>query len=186
MLSYKMKTYGLLDARGRVTLKGSGFRSRGLEPFQRRMIDEIVGLLLDGRGPEVKAVVDRWCADFIAHRVPVRLFARTETLHDTLEIYAEKLRAGTRAPSAAYELAAASGTGWQPGDQISYYVTGRGAEVSVNDHARLAALWDVARPDENTDFYHAKAQEIWARFRDFAARDGLWPAEEDEPQLSLF
>jgi DNA polymerase elongation subunit (family B) len=186
MLSYKMKTYGLLDARGRVTLKGSGFRSRGLEPFQRRMIDEIVGLLLGGRGAEVKTVVDRWCADFVAHRVPVRLFARTETLHDTLEAYAEKLRAGSRAPSAAYELAAASGTGWQPGDQVSYYVTGRGAEVSVNTHARLAAEWDAARPDENTDFYHAKAQEIWARFKDFAGRDGLWPAEEDEPQLSLF
>ncbi len=186
MLSYKMKTYGLLDARGRVTLKGSGFRSRGLEPFQRQMIDEIVGLLLRGRGADVKAVVDRWCADFIAHRVPVRLFARTETLHDTLEVYAEKLRAGERAPSAAYELASASGTGWQPGDQISYYVIGRGADVSVNDHARLATLWDPRRPDENSDFYHAKAQEIWTRFKDFATRDGVWPAEEDEPQLRLF
>ena len=186
MLSYKMKTYGLLDARGRVTLKGSGFRSRGLEPFQRRMIDEIVGLLLRGRGADVKAVVGRWCADFIAHRVPVRLFARTETLHDTLEVYAEKVRAGERSPSAAYALASASGAGWQPGDQISYYVTGRGVDVSVNERARLATLWDPAHPDENTDFYHAKAQEIWARFKDFATRDGVWPAEEDEPQLRLF
>jgi DNA polymerase elongation subunit (family B) len=186
MLSYKMKTYGLLDARGRVTLKGSGFRSRGLEPFQRRMIDEIVGLLLRGRGADVKAVVERWCADFIAHRVPVRLFARTETLHDTLEVYAEKVRAGERAPSAAYELASTAGTGWQPGDQVSYYVIGRGADVSVNDHARLATLWDPRHPDENTDFYHAKAQEMWTRFRDFATRDGVWPAEEDEPQLRLF
>ena len=39
MFSYKMKTYALLDERGRVTLKGSAFRSRGLEPFQRRLID---------------------------------------------------------------------------------------------------------------------------------------------------
>src|SRR5205823_452481 len=37
MFSYKMKTYALLDERGRVTLKGSAFRSRGLEPFQRRL-----------------------------------------------------------------------------------------------------------------------------------------------------
>src|SRR5207245_1907839 len=49
MFSYKMKTYALLDDRGRVTLKGSAFRSRGLEPFQRRLIDELVGLLLRGR-----------------------------------------------------------------------------------------------------------------------------------------
>ena len=42
MLSYKMKTYALLDERGRVTLKGSGFRSRGLELFQRQLIEELV------------------------------------------------------------------------------------------------------------------------------------------------
>jgi DNA polymerase elongation subunit (family B) len=187
MLSYKMKTYGLLDSGGRVILKGSAFRSRGLEPFQRGMIQEIVRLLLEGRARDVKAVIERWSADFQAHRVPVRLFARTETLHETLEAYREKVREGARAPSAAYELALRSDTAWQPGDQLSYYVTGRSADVSVNDHARRAALWDPARPDENVEYYHAKAQEIWGRFKDFAERDGLWPAADGEgTQLSLY
>jgi DNA polymerase elongation subunit (family B) len=191
MLSYKAKTYALLDERGRVTLKGSGFRSRGLEPLQRQIIEDVVGLLLAGRGADVKAVIQRWLEELAGRRVAVRLLARTETLQETLETYRERLAAGARNPSAAYELALASGRVVQPGDQISYYVAGRGAHVTVNDHARLLSAWDPRRPDENIEYYQAKALEIWERFRPLAECEGLRPysGEPDsssDPQLSLF
>jgi DNA polymerase elongation subunit (family B) len=189
MFSYKMKTYALLDTRGRLTLKGSGFRSRGLEPFQRRVIEELVRLLVGGRRADAKTVVDRWLADFAAHRVDIRTFARTETLQEPLEVYRERVAAGVRAPSAAYELAAASGRPVQPGDQISYYVIGRTARVAVNEAAKLASSWDRERPDENVEFYQSKVLEIWQRFRRFTEIDGLVPYVEDEAdsaQLSLF
>ena len=189
MLSYKMKTYALLDGEGRVTLRGSAFRSRGIEPFQRRLIQEIVSLLLAGRGADVKAVIDRWLGDFAGHRVPVRDFARTETLHENLEVYRDRVSAGQRPVSAPYELAATAGRPWQPGDQISYYVTGRGAHVPVSERTKLAAAWDAAHPDENLEYYQAKVQEIWDRFRPFVDHDGLWPCidePEPSPQLSLF
>ncbi|MBI4245602.1 MAG: DNA polymerase II, partial [Candidatus Rokubacteria bacterium] len=155
MLSYKLKTYALLDERGRVSLKGSGFRSRGLEPFQRQLIEEIVRLLLAGRAADVKAVVERWLADFAARRVLPRVFARTETLSETLAVYRQRVEARARNASAAYEQATAAGREWQPGDQISYYVTGRGANVAVNEQAKLLAAWDPARPDENVEYYQA-------------------------------
>jgi DNA polymerase elongation subunit (family B) len=189
MFSYKMKTYALLDSRGRLNLKGSAFRSRGLEPFQRRVIEELVGLLLAGNRADAKGVIDRWLADFAAHRVDIRTFARTETLQEPLEVYRERVATGVRAPSAAYELAAASGRPVQPGDQISYYVTGRTARVPVNEAAKLASLWERERPDENVDFYQSKVLEIWQRFRRFTEIDGLIPYVEDEAesaQLSLF
>ena len=189
MFSYKMKTYALLDGRGRVTLKGSAFRSRGLEPFQRRLIDELVRLLLAGRRTDAKAVVDRWLADFAAHTVDVRIFARSETLQESLEVYRERVAAGLRPLSAAYELAASSGRPVQPGDQISYYVAGRTARVAVSDVAKLASLWDPARPDENTEYYQSKVLETWERFRRFTEQDGLVPYADEHPdsaQLSLF
>jgi DNA polymerase, archaea type len=189
MFSYKMKTYALLDERGRVTLKGSAFRSRGLEPFQRRLIDELVRLLLLGRRADAKAVVDRWLADFAAHRVDVRVFSRSETLQESLEVYRERVAAGLRPASAAYELAAASARPVQPGDQISYYVAGRSARVVISDVARLASLWDPARPDENVEYYQSKVLETWERFRRFTEQDGLVPYVDDtpeSPQLSLF
>jgi DNA polymerase I len=191
MFSYKAKTYALLDERNRLTLKGSGFRSRGLEPFQRQVIQDVVGLLVAGRGADVKAAIQRWREDLATRRVPVKLLARTETLQDTLEAYREKLAAGARNPSAAYELALASDRVLQPGDQISYYVAGRGAYVTVNAHAKLLSAWDATRPDENVEYYQAKVLEIWERFRPFTEWEGLRPfTGEPEPtpdgQLSLF
>jgi DNA polymerase elongation subunit (family B) len=190
MLSYKMKTYALLDERGRVQLKGSGFRSRGLEPFQRRVIEEVVRLLLEGKRGQVRAVIDRWLSAFASHQVPVRQFARTETLQETVDVYRQRVEAGLRPPSAAYELMLASGRACQPGDQVSYYVAGRSRNVVVNEQARLAGDWDPARPDENVEHYQGKVLEIWDRFRRFTESEGLVPyrdeSTEDEAQLSLF
>lgn len=191
MLSYKAKNYALLDARGRVTLKGSGFRSRGLEPLQRKIIEEVVTLLLNGQGADVKATIHRWLDDLAGRRVPVKLLARTETLGETLVTYRERVAAGARNPAAVYELALASGSTPQPGDQLSYYVAGRGAHVAVNEHAKLLSAWDPERPDENVEYYQAKVLEIWERFRPFAESGALRPYTGDpdsaaDPQLTLF
>ncbi|HEX2438204.1 MAG TPA: DNA polymerase domain-containing protein [Methylomirabilota bacterium] len=190
MLSYKMKTYALLDERGRVQLKGSGFRSRGLEPFQRLVIEEIVRLLLEGRRKEVRAVVDRWLTAFATHQVPLRQFARTETLQEAVDVYRQRVAANERPVAAAYELMIAAERSYQPGDQVSYYVAGRSRNVVVSEHARLAAEFDPARPDENVEHYQGKVLEIWERFRRFTETEGLVPyrdeSAEDEAQLTLF
>ena len=191
MLSYKMKSYALLDERGRLVLKGSALRSRGLEPFVRLLIEELVRLLITGRSDEVKSVIDRWTHDFAAHRVPVRLFARTETLQDPLDVYQQRVRAGVRNISAAYEVALASGRDLLVGDQITYYVAGRGRHASVAELARSASLWDPAQPDEHVGYYQGKVLEIWTRFRPFTEFEGLRPyplasPSETAVQLDLF
>ena len=143
---------------------------------------------MTGRRDQARAVIDRWLEDFAFHRVAPRAFARTETLQESIDAYREKVRAGARATSAAYELADGSGRPVQPGDQVSYYVAGRGVNVAVNEYAKLASLWDPKRPDENVEYYQGKVREIWERFRAFAELDGLRPpmAEPESPQLSLF
>jgi DNA polymerase, archaea type len=193
MLSYKMKNYALLDERGTLTIRGSGLRSRGLELFQRKLIEEVFTLLLSGRREEIPDLVFRWKAAFAAHRVPVREFMKTETLHDALDLYRSERARGLRNPSAAYELALGAGRPYQPGDQVSYYLGGRGKNVAVSDAAKLAGSWDPAAPDENTEYYQAKVDELWTRFRPFVERDALRPFVEEseiEPeaprQLTLF
>src|SRR2546429_4916881 len=91
-------------------------------------------------------IINRRLDDFAAHRVDVRAFARTETLHESLDAYRQKITAGARPVSAAYELAAAPGRGLGPGDQISYYVTRPRARVPGNQRAKPARPWGPARP----------------------------------------
>jgi DNA polymerase elongation subunit (family B) len=138
-------------------------------------------LLLTGRRDEIAALVARWEEDFRAHRVPLRQFMKTETLQESLAAYRQKLAAGARNVGAAYELAQASPRSYQPGDQVSYYVTGDSRRIKVNEAAKLAAEWAEAAPDENTAYYVAKLQELYEKFRPLIERDGLAPVTEDEP-----
>jgi hypothetical protein len=54
--------------------------------------------------------------------------------------------------------------------------------VAVNECARLAQSWNPAAPDENTEYYQAKLQDLWNRFRPFVEREGLRPYV-DEPDV---
>jgi len=182
MFSYKMKNYVLLDPGGKLLVKGSGLRSRGIELFQRRWMEEMFRLLLTGRRAEIPALARRWEDDFAARRVPVRLFMKTETLQESPGAYRDKVASGRRNTGAAYELALQAERPYQAGDQVSYYVTGETARVSVAEAAKLAAAWDAAAPDENTAYYLAKLRELAEKFLPFVERAGLapMPVEEEE------
>jgi DNA polymerase elongation subunit (family B) len=184
MLSYKMKNYVLLDHRGKLLIKGSGLRSRGIELFQRLWLGEMFRLLLTGRREEIPALVKRWQEDFEAHRVPVKQFMKTETLQESPAGYQDKLRGGKRNVSAAYELTLRSERPYQAGDQVSYYVAGQGKRVKVNEAAKLAAEWDPAAPDENTAYYLAKLHDLYEKFRPLIEQDGLAPARDALPEGS--
>ena len=170
MFSYKMKNYVVLDERGKLLIKGSGLRSRGIELFQRLWMEEMFRLLLTGRRDEIPALARRWEEDFRAHRVPLKQFMKTETLQESLGVYRQKLQAGARNVGAAYELAQGSSRSYQPGDR-----------VKVNEAAKLAAEWSLTAPDENTAYYVAKLQELYEKFRPLIEQDGLSPVVEPEP-----
>ncbi|HXW84666.1 MAG TPA: DNA polymerase domain-containing protein, partial [Candidatus Binataceae bacterium] len=190
MLSYKMKNYVLLDETGEMTIRGSGLKSRGLERFQRRFMEEMFALLMADRGGEFAALYHRWLGKLERHEIGIDDLMKTETLQDSLESYRAKMSGNRRNVSAAYELALKSARRYQSGDQISYYVIGRSPRVRVAEAARLAADYDAKNPDENVAYYQSKLLELYEKFRIFADRPGLFPAialESAEQQTgSLF
>lgn len=167
MFSYKMKNYALLDYDGRLSIKGSGLRSRGLELFQREWMEEMFRLLLTGEPHKIPDLTRRYAEAFERHAFNVRTFMKTETLQDSLDTYRDKLRGSRRNPAAAYELALRAKRPYQPGDQISYYVTGTSKRVKVHEAARLASEWSPEAPDENVEYYKAKLVELAEKFRPF-------------------
>jgi len=167
MFSYKIKNYALLGHGGKLLIKGSGLRSRGLEKFQREFLKEMIALLLGEQKEKTPDLFHR-CLDRIAeHQWDVKMFMKTEMLQDSLETYREKIRNNARNRSAAYELALRSEKRYQPGDQISYYVTGDSEKVLAYENCKLAREWDPDRPDENVKYYQKKLRDLFKKFSVF-------------------
>ncbi len=181
MFSYKMKNYALLDEQGKLIIKGSGLRSRGLELFQRQWMEETMRLLLRGDRDKVQELTERYLKDFDAHRFAVQMFMKTETLQDSLDTYQQKVKGKKRNPAAHYELALKAARPYQPGDQISYYVSGQGLKVKVHESAKMASEWDPQRPDENVEYYKAKLLDLYEKFKPFIEQEGLVPLRNAGP-----
>jgi len=176
MFSYKMKNYVLMDDTGELTIRGSGLKSRGLERFQRRFMEEMFRLLLEDRRAEIAALLDTYKRRIAAHEMPIRELMKTDTLQDSLEVYRQKISGKRRNVAAAYELALRASRPYNSGDQISYYVTGKGLKVKVNAAARMVSEYDPAHPDENVEYYTAKLDELYAKFKPYIDRPGLFDA----------
>ncbi len=127
MFSYKMKNYVLQDDAGKMTIRGSGLRSRGLERFQRRFMEQMFRLLLEDRRDEIPKLHDEYRARLARHEIGIADLMKTETLQDSLDTYRSKIGDNSRNLAAAYELALKAARPYLAGDQISYYVTGRRA-----------------------------------------------------------
>ena len=180
MFSYKMKNYVLLDETGKMTIRGSGLRSRGLERFQRRFMEEMFRLLLEDRRGEIEKLHGDYRARIARHEIGIADLMKTETIQDSLDTYRKKIAESSRNLAAAYEMALKAERPYLAGDQISYYVTGRGARAAVNEFAKMAVEYDPDNPDENVEYYQAKLAELYAKFKPYAERRGLFSPDEVE------
>ncbi len=167
MFSYKMKNYILLTYDGKMIIKGSGLKSRGLELYLRKFIEEMFYLLLTDRKDEIEQLFNNYCQKIMKHQWDVKMFQKSDTLQESLSTYQEKVAKKKRNPAAVYELALKTGRDYSPGDQISYYITGTKKNVTAYKNCKLAYLWDKNNPDENTNYYIGKLQDLYKKFKKF-------------------
>jgi DNA polymerase elongation subunit (family B) len=169
--SYKMKNYAMLGYDGRITIKGSGLKSRGVEKYLREFMLGMIRLLLLGEGEKVEELYCSYLNNLQTHQIPINLLAKTETLGESPDGYRLKVRQGKRNPSAAFEIALQSGHEYRAGDQISYYVTGHGKGVTAYENCRPVAAYDAAYPDENTAYYIDKLIQLKKKFARFLPQE---------------
>ena len=164
MFSYKVKNYALLCADGEIIIRGAALKSRGLEPFQRSFLREMIRLKLEGRDDELPGLKQRYEEAIRERQWHITELAKTEVLQDSPATYSARVARDGRARSAVYELALASGREYRAGDQISYYVTGDRKNVAVHENARLVAEWNPEKRDENVPYYLAKLEALYRKF----------------------
>ncbi|HXE95125.1 MAG TPA: DNA polymerase domain-containing protein [Dongiaceae bacterium] len=171
MFAYKTKNYALQDYDGRIIIKGSGLRSRGLEPYLREFMRDVIELLLTGKAREVERLFDRYVIRLRSSGLDVAWVARSETLNESPDSYLEKLRTGKRNRSAAFEIALASGRAFRAGDRVSFYVSGFGRDATAYEQCRQVAAFDPAHPDINVLYYIEKLRHVRKRFEPFLPQE---------------
>ncbi|MBI3929327.1 MAG: DNA polymerase II [Armatimonadetes bacterium] len=174
MYCHKMKNYALLEEDGTLVVRGSGLRSRSLEPFLRDFLEEIVRLGLQGQGNRIPELYEEVRARLARGEIPIYKLARRETLADSPCAYQKKIGAGSRNRAAVYEVALSSGRPYVAGDSLSYYVTGQKATVTAYNHARRVAEYNPDLPDFNVAYYQKKVREIYQRFAPLLGAPGAF------------
>jgi DNA polymerase I len=153
-----------LDKQGEMTIKGAALKSRGMEPFQRKFMREIIRLKLEDREGDLPSLRQKY-DDAIARREwPIEEFSKTENLQTSLDVYASKRAKGKGSRRAAYELALSSSRNYNAGDQVAYYVTGEKKTVAVHESSKLLSDWNPDRRDENVVYYRGKLAALYSKF----------------------
>ena len=169
MFSYKAKNYALLTRSGDVIIKGGALKSRGLEKFQRVFLEEMIKLIMQGKTQEIARLRDQFEKQIRNREFPIEMLMKSDTLQDSLEKYRAKIAGSARNRAAAYELALASGRGYRPGDQISYYIKATPKKVAAYEAAKLASDFDPQSRDENVDYYISKLDDLVKKFASVTA-----------------
>src|SRR5207237_8750691 len=115
MFSYKAKNYALLTRDGDVIVKGGALKSRGLEKFQRVVLEEMIKLLMQGKPEAISQLREEFEGKIRDREWNIDMLMKTDTLQDSLEKYRAKIAGSARNRAAAYELALASGRNYKPG-----------------------------------------------------------------------
>ncbi len=164
MFAYKAKNYALLEYDGRIIIRGSGLKSRGMERYLREFTRDAIELVLAGRAEGIEELYSRYVKKLQNKQLDCSWVARTETLNENPSVYREKVRGGKRHPSAAFEIACSSDRHYRAGDQISYYVCGSARDAVAYENCRPLSAFDPAHPDINVAYYVEKLRHLKKRF----------------------
>jgi DNA polymerase elongation subunit (family B) len=167
MFCYKAKNYALYDG-AKITLRGSALRSRGTEPFLKRLSDQLIKFLLGASPDSPVTLWEEYRKRLPARAVPVAELAKSETLGQAPETYARFVAEGGKPRRAAAEAALQMMPRPRMGERMTYYITERvKGRTSDWQRARPLALHDPVAAPYAADYYLEKLNDWLERYGGF-------------------
>jgi DNA polymerase elongation subunit (family B) len=167
MFCYKAKNYALYDGK-KITLRGSALRSRGIEPFLKKLSDQLIKFLLGASAESPLAQWEDYRARLPTRDVPVAELAKSETLSQSPDTYGRLMAEGGKPRRAAAEVALQLTPRPRMGERVSYYITARmKGRTSDWQRARPLALYDAMNAPYDPDYYQEKLNDWLERYGGF-------------------
>lgn len=167
MFCYKAKNYALFDG-NEITLRGSALRSRGIEPFLKKLTDQLIEFLVGASAESPMATFEDYRRKLVTLAVPVEELAKSETLSQSPEAYERFVAEGGKPRRAAAEAALQLVPRPRMGERVTYYVTTR-TKTRTSDwqRARPLALYDSLKAPYDADYYTEKLNDWLDRYGTF-------------------
>ncbi len=167
MFCYKMKNYALYDGR-KVTLRGSALRSRGIEPYLKKLSDGLITFLLGVSADSPLVLLEDYRRQLQARTLPVTHLAKSETLNQNPDAYERLIAEGGKPRRASAEVALQLTPHPRMGERVSYYITAKAkGKTSDWQRARALALYDEAAAPYDPQYYADKLDDWLERYGSF-------------------
>jgi len=167
MFCYKAKNYALFDGE-KVTIRGSALRSRGIEPYLRRLTTALIHNLLGAGGETPAQLVEHYRTAIENRTLPVRELGKSENLGQSPEAYTAMVEAGGKPRRAAAEAALQMPNPPRMGERVTYYIlqkrTGENADWQ---RARPLGLFDAETAPYDPHYYLDKLNDWITRYGAF-------------------
>ncbi len=167
MFCYKAKNYALYDGQ-KVILRGSALRSRGIEPYLKRLTDCAIMNLLGATTDSPQDLLADFRRRIAAREARVEELAKTESLSMGADAYEKHIAAGGKPRRASAEAALLMSPRPKMGDRVSYYITAKAkGKTSDWQRARPLALHDPAVAPYDPTYYLDKLDDWVERYGPF-------------------
>lgn len=170
MFCYKAKNYAIFDGH-KITLRGSALRSRGTEPYLKKLTDQLIQFLLGASPASPLVLLEDYRKKLVALAVPVEELARSEALSQNPDAYERFVAEGGKPRRAAAEAALQLNRRPRMGERVTYYITRR-TKARPNDWqcARPVDLHDPATAPYDADYYTEKLNDWLERYGAFLGK----------------
>lgn len=180
MFCYKAKNYALYDGK-KITLKGSALRSRGIEPYLKKLSDQLIKFLLGATKDSPVALIEDYRRRLPERGVPVAELAKSETLNQNPDAYERLIAEGGKPRRASAEVALQITPRPRMGERVSYYITAKvKGKPSDWQRARALALYDAAAAPYDPNYYLEKLDDWIERYGTFL---GVKPLGDGQGEL---
>jgi DNA polymerase I len=167
MFCYKAKNYALFDGT-KIILRGSALRSRGTEPYLKRLTDQLIHFLVGASKESPLAILDDYRKKLVVLALPVTDLAKSETLNQSPDAYERFIAEGGKPRRASAEAALQLSPRPRMGERVTYYVTARTrTRTSDWQRARPLSLYDPVNAPYDADYYTEKLNDWLERYGAF-------------------
>jgi len=164
MWSYKAKNYALYDGK-KVIIRGSALRSRGIEPFLKKLGNQLIRFLVGASTESPLAMAESFRAKLVRRELPVGEVAKAEVLSMNPDAYQRFIEGGGKPRRASAEAALQLTPRPRMGERVIYYIAMK-RNGGINDwqRARPVSLYDAVQAPYDPDYYAKKLDDWLERY----------------------